>query len=62
MAHAVLLRHTEIVLPEFAAFDRKAVDDDSNSGDGGDPDKTAQISRVMSLNNSLLAGDYYGRK
>ncbi len=34
----------------------------SNSGGGGDPDKTAQISRVMALNNSLLAGDYYGRR
>ena len=34
----------------------------SGSGDGGDPEKTAQISRIMSLNNSLLAGDYYGRK
>ena len=34
----------------------------SGSGDGGDPEKAAQISRIMSLNNSLLAGDYYGRK
>ena len=34
----------------------------SGSGDGGDPEKTAQINRIMSLNNSLLAGDYYGRK
>ena len=34
----------------------------SGSGDGGDPEKNAQISRIMSLNNSLLAGDYYGRK
>jgi len=34
----------------------------SGSGDGGDPEKTAQISRIMSLNNSLLAGDYYGQK
>ena len=34
----------------------------SGSGDGGDPEKTAQISRIMSLNNSLLAGDYFGRQ
>ena len=34
----------------------------SGSGDGGDPEKTAQINRIMSLNNSLLAGDYFGRQ
>ena len=34
----------------------------SNSGGGRDPEKTAQISRIMSLNNSLLAGDYYGQR
>ena len=34
----------------------------SNSGDGGDQEKSAQISRVLALSNSLLAGDYYGQR
>lgn len=33
----------------------------ANSGGGGDQEKSAQISRIMTLNNSLLAGDYYGQ-
>ena len=34
----------------------------SGSGEEGDPEKSAQINRIMTLNNNLLAGDYYGRK
>lgn len=33
----------------------------SNSGDGGDPARTAEITRVTTLSNWVLAGDYYGQ-
>ena len=31
----------------------------SNSGDGGDPEKTAEIAQITTLSNWALAGDYY---
>jgi phosphoglycerol transferase MdoB-like AlkP superfamily enzyme len=34
----------------------------SGSGEEGDPEKSAQINRIMTLNNNLLAGDYYGQR